>query len=329
MERPRVMVLGAGLFQVPGIQKAAASGCHVISVDYLPQNVGHRYSDFYENCSTTDAEAVLAAARRQKIDAITTFASDAATPTVALVAQELGLVGPEMHATLTMVDKGRFRAFQHEHGLRSPWFYSARSFDELWEETKRISGPRIFKPVDSSGSRGVSIVRSPTREACQDAFQGAQGFSRSGSVCVEELLEGMESGGDAFIQDGSIAHVAITRKHVKGCVVTGHRLPGDYSAEDERAVLNAVREHCRLLGYTDGPMNFDILLTPDSAVILEMSPRTGGNGIPWLVERHTGVDFEEWCLRWALGDGYEPSPLPPERRKGCGSWIWGATVVAQ
>ena len=40
----KLMVLGAGPFQTPGIRKAAELGHYVISVDDRPENIGHQFS---------------------------------------------------------------------------------------------------------------------------------------------------------------------------------------------------------------------------------------------------------------------------------------------
>ncbi|MDH3396712.1 MAG: carbamoyl-phosphate-synthetase, partial [Acidimicrobiia bacterium] len=79
------MILGAGIFQLAGIRRAADLGCEVITVDYLPDNIGHRFSNESVDASTTDVDAVLDAARRMNIDGIVTFSSDVAARTAALV----------------------------------------------------------------------------------------------------------------------------------------------------------------------------------------------------------------------------------------------------
>jgi len=71
------MILGAGPLQVSAIRKAVELDLEVITVDYLPENMGHRYSHHFVNCSTTDREGVLYAAREMEIDGICTFSSDA------------------------------------------------------------------------------------------------------------------------------------------------------------------------------------------------------------------------------------------------------------
>ena len=75
MPKKRLMILGAGPFQVYGIQRAVELGYHVITVDYLPDNFGHAFSHGYVNASTTDIEAVIEAAKRERIDGIATFSS--------------------------------------------------------------------------------------------------------------------------------------------------------------------------------------------------------------------------------------------------------------
>ncbi len=59
----KLLLLGGSHFLLPVIREAKALGCHVITCDYLPDNVAHRYSDEYHNVSITDMDAVLALAR--------------------------------------------------------------------------------------------------------------------------------------------------------------------------------------------------------------------------------------------------------------------------
>lgn len=107
-EKKRLLVLGGSPFQVPLIEKAKGLGLNVITCDYLPDNPGHALADEYHNVSTTDKEAVLEVGRRCKIDAITTFCSDPAVPTVAYVAEALGLPGPSRQAVEKLTEKDKF-----------------------------------------------------------------------------------------------------------------------------------------------------------------------------------------------------------------------------
>jgi hypothetical protein len=181
----------------------------------------------------------------------------------------------------------------------------------------------MFKPVDTSGSRGVSRVDAFDEDQIRRAFEYAQGYSPSKAVCVEEYLDGTEVGGDGLLVDGRLAFAAITHKHKRGFVVTGHSLPTNISADDQERVCREVEVNCAATGYSDGALNFDVMVSPDRVTVLEMSPRHGGNGIPMLIEHGTGVDILAATLRFAVGEDVVLA-ADPAVRKPCGSWVFGS-----
>ncbi len=318
------MILGAGPFQVPVIQKAVDLGLYVITMDYLPDNVGHRLSHQYVNCSTTDREGVARAAKELAVDGICSFGSCVATLTVSYVCNQLGLPGVSFSVAETMSMKHRFRTFLRELGFPYPEFVVLHSFDELGTSLRNLRFPVIFKPVDSSGSRGMTKIVTPDDDAERAAFIHALRFSPSGMVCVEEFISGTEVGGDAIFVGGKLAFIAITHKRLDGLVVTGHSLPTNISVGDQRRVKATLERCCSALVYSDGPLNFDVIVTPERIVILEMSPRNGGNGIPEVIERATGIDVQVAKLRIALGESAQLPDAGELCVRGVGSWIFGS-----
>ena len=322
--RKRLMVLGAGPFQLAGIVKAAALGVEVITADYLPDNIGHRHSHRSVDVSTTDWRGVLDAARALEIDGITTFASDVAMPTVARVARELGLPGADPDAVARLSNKASFRRFQAQAGRPHPGFAAGQEADALWPRLAELSVPVVVKPVDTSGSRGVARLDRADRAAFEQAFDAARAFSVSHTVCVEEFVTGADVSGDAFMQDGRLAFAAVTRKHKIGFVPTGHSLPTTIGAADIEAVRREIELTCQAAGYLDGPFNFDVMVEHGRATVIEMSPRTGGNGIPELIEIATGFDILSATARLALAEPPTPRPDPAAALRPCGSYVFGA-----
>jgi len=319
----RLMILGAGPFQAPAIRKAAELGCHVITVDYLPDNVGHKFGHQYVNCSTVDKEGVLRAARSLGIDGICTFSSDVAVPTVAYVCEQLGLPGASPAVAETMATKDRFRAFLRNARLTCPAFLSGDSFEAIAADLHRLNPPIVFKPVDTSGSRGISRLDRIDPPSCHDAFLKAQGYSRSKTVCVEEFVDGTEVGGDAILVNGRVAFITITHKHLRGFVVTGHSLPTNIAKPDQARVIQHIEAICNTLGYRSGPLNFDAIVSTDNITMLEMSARNGGNGIPAVIERATGADVEQAAIHLALGEIPDLSDHG-EIKRGAGSFVFGS-----
>ena len=64
------MLLGDIRYLLPVIKAAHEQGYYVITADYLPDNIAHKYSDEYINVSIIDQEAVLKVAQEKKIDGI-------------------------------------------------------------------------------------------------------------------------------------------------------------------------------------------------------------------------------------------------------------------
>jgi len=319
----RLMILGAGPNQLPAIRKAVDLGFHVITADYLPQNVGHRFSHQSVNCSTLDQDGILKAAKELDIDGVMTMASDVATPTVGFVAEQLGLPGGFPSAAKILSNKASFRVFQREHGFHSPKFIVGSQIQDVEKEIAALPLPLMFKPVDTSGSRGISKVDKVSKKLSLAAFESARKYSRSKRVCVEEFVEGVDVSGDGFLLNGCFGFALITQKYKNGFVVTGHSLPTTLSTEDQRRVLAEVAANCKAAGYTDGPLDFDVRVSPEHVTVLEMSPRLGGNGIPMIIERGTGVDLIGSTICFALGEKVDVSKRREDIRS-CGSWIFGS-----
>ncbi len=202
----RLLVLGGSRFQMPLIRRAKARGLYVVTCDYLPHNPGHALADEYHNVSTTDAEGVLALARRIGIDAVASMSSDPAMPAVAYVAQAMGLPGPTLNAVRTLTDKHAFRRLMVDLALPTPRHFEvdvARAGDAfdvvavLPADVSRF----VVKPVDSSGSRGISIVGRNRRDITL-AVSRALAHSRSKRAIVEEQIEGEQLHGDGYLLGG-------------------------------------------------------------------------------------------------------------------------------
>lgn len=68
----KIMILGGNHVQMTAIRAAKEQGYYVITVDYLPNNPGHKLADEYHNVSTIEKEAVLTLAKKLGIDGIVT-----------------------------------------------------------------------------------------------------------------------------------------------------------------------------------------------------------------------------------------------------------------
>ena len=173
----KLLLLGGSAQQVVAIDTAKRLGYETILCDYLPDNPGQYHADKFYQVSTTDKEAILGVARQEHIHGIVAYASDPAAPTAAYVADKLGLPGNSPDSVEALCNKDQFRSFLAANGFHAPQAGGYASVEDALADIARFELPVIIKPVDSSGSKGVTVLRS--WKEVQRALDFAFSFSRS------------------------------------------------------------------------------------------------------------------------------------------------------
>lgn len=293
MEKKKIMILGGAFFQVPLIQYARRKGLYVITVDYLPENPGHKFSDEYYNISTVDKESVLQLARQLQIDAITAFASDPSAPTAAYISGKMGLVGSSYHSVNTLTDKSLFRKFLKDNYFLCPWFVVGESPEDILKDYS--GGKAILKPVDSSGSKGIKVILNT--EDLINNFDFAKKNSRSGRVILEQFIEAKEPHihGDGFVVDGKVVFLC-PGEHIYSAnnplAPAGTIAPGFYHQDILPQFARMVQEVIHKVGFGTGGLNVEVIRDKeDNLWLMEIGARNGGNFIPELMQQATGFDL--------------------------------------
>lgn len=319
---PRMLFLGAGPNQLPAIRIAVEMGWHVTTLDNVPDSPGHKVSHAREHCSTTDIEGVLAIARRLRVQGIATFASDVAAPTVAHVAGVLELPGAQPESVALLSQKSALRRIQHEIGLPAPKFIVADTRADFRARLPALAGTVVFKPEDASGSKGISSAQVADDTGCDAAFDSAREHSRCGGVCIEELLEGDHLSADGFIAGGRVVQMLCTEKQRAGFMIEGHVVPSRIKSTHEEALRAQVQVIAAHVGLETCFFDLDAVVTANGPVIIEISPRLGGNGIPMLFSRAAGLHLTEASLRLAMSEPFELHRTSQPQHMA--SWVFGA-----
>lgn len=302
----KILFLGGAPTQIPPLKYAREQGHYVITCDYLPENPGHKLADEYHNVSTTDKEAVLKLAEQLKIDGIVAYASDPAAPTAAYVAEKMGLPGNPYKSVEILARKDLFRAFLAENGFNVPRSQSFYTLDEAKAWLDEIGVPAFIKPVDSSGSKGVTNLKN--KDHLAEAFQHALQFSREKKVVVEEAIvrSGHQVAGDGFIVDGELVFRCWADENFddlcNGLVPIGQSFPTSHPKEWLDIAHAESQRLLTLLGMKTGALNFDFLFDQDGKFyFLELGPRNGGCQIPEVIRYSTGVDLIKYTVDAAIG----------------------------
>ena len=308
-KQKRLMLLGGLRYLLPVIEAAHKQGYYVITCDYLPHNIAHKYSDEYVDVSIVDKEAVLKVAREKKIDGIMSFAVDPGVITASYVQNEMGLpsFGP-YESVCILQNKDRFRAFLTDHGFNVPKAKGFGSIDEALASKDWYPWPVIVKPTDSAGSKGVSRVDrfEDLKSALEDAFE----HSISGRVIVEEFIEkqGCSSDSDSFSLDGKLVFTSFSAQRfdkdaTNEYVPAAYSWPSTFTDDQEAYLKSELQRLLTLLHMQTSVYNIETRIgTNGKPYIMEVSPRGGGNRLAEMARMGTGVDIITACVRAAVGD---------------------------
>lgn len=296
------MILGAGVFQVPAIVKAKEMGLFTIVVSHNPSEPGHNLANVSINCSTIDKEQVLRLAKQHGIDGIMTIASEIASLTVSFVAEKMGLPGYTLYQAETIGKKHLLRQFLHDHGFITPGFVICYSLKEAMEGYKNLKKPVFVKPSTSSGSAGVSKINS------EIGFAELYHYTMDANIIdpvilVEENIEGIEVGGEAFIINGEVQFAIPSKKYINEAHVPyGHMFPSDLPGQIKSELKDYIGQIVKMLKLKNGPLNFDMMITSRGPVVIELGARLGGNCLPELLKLHTGFDSIKAVIQIALNE---------------------------
>lgn len=304
----KILLLGGSAQQVVAIKTAKRHGFYTVLCDFLPDNPGQFEADKFYLVSTTDKEAVLEVATQENVDGVLAYASDPAAPTAAYVAEKLGLPTNPYESVETLCNKDKFRVFLKENGFNAP---VSKGYSDNDVDTSLFSLPVIVKPVDSSGSKGATVLRDwcDLQKACDFAFS----FSRSHRIIIEEFIEKKHKyliGGDIFVYNGRVILWGLLNCHrdinVNPLVPVGKSYPLLLDEQDKAEVQKTLQRMINGLGINFGSVNVELVVDKCGKVWpIDVGPRAGGNMIPDLLGLIFGVDVVEMAVLAAMGQNIE------------------------
>ena len=323
MKQKKIMLLGGIRYLLPVIKAAHEQGYYVITADYLPNNIAHKYSDEYVNVSIIDKEAVLKVAQEKQIDGIMSFGVDPGVVAASYVQNKMGLpsFGP-FESVEILQNKDKFRAFLTENGFNVPWAFGFASKEEAWESRFKFSYPLIVKPTDSAGSKGCTRVDS--EDELMTAITYAFKYTISGHIIIEEFLEkkGCSSDTDSYSYDGKLQFVSFSAQRFDANATNpytpaAYSWPSTFTKEEEEYLTSEIQRLITLLGLKTSVFNIETRVSPNNKpYIMELTPRGGGNRLCEMLRYATGVDMITAITRAMVGD--EPDVI--EQKPYNGHW---------
>ncbi len=304
--KKKILLLGGSPFQIPGILYAKSAGYSVITCDYTPDNPGHQYVDEYINLSPTDLKGVLNLSRKLEIDGIWAYASDPAAPTAAYVAEKMGLPGNPYKSVKILSEKDLYRHFMLLNNFKTPKYGGYNTLKDFSNYSTEVTYPVLVKPVGSSGSKGISMVKDLWEMG--KAIDYAMKFSRSKRFIVEEYIEKKyhQLDVDIFVYDGKItAYYLGDQKNdieVNQFVHSSINYPSLLPQELHEKIKLELQRAINLLKIKFGGFNIEVIIDEnDHVYFMDIGARNGGYWIPEIIKCASNVDMIKMSVDACMG----------------------------
>lgn len=242
----------------------------------------------------------------------------------ATIATALSLPYPSSEAVAAARSKFLSKQLWHKADLPCPKVGLVASQKDAVEFQKKVGRPIVMKPLTGSGSELVFLCRDS--QACAEAFvtvstrlakhhdlrmyatanNGHGGVDARRVFAAEEYIGGAEYSCDFIIDADHIEIIRITRKipapdSPLGTILA-YELPADLPKGCPREQFPVqLRDAAQALGINRAIVMLDFIIRDGQAVMIEMTPRPGGDCLPPLILHSSSFDILGAALDFGEG----------------------------
>lgn len=274
-----ILCIGASTLQKPVLLAAKACGAYVAVTDKHPSNETVAIADEVKAIDATDIEEISNYSK--ELDKAKPLAgiysgSDFGLKAVAAVSALFQLPSVSTEVLEHTLTKDRASKIFESNGLLCPKNIILTSANTL---NQKLNFPVVIKPVDSSGSRGVTVIKksSEVESALKEAFDA----SPSSRVMIEEQICGHHIDVSGIMIDGVFYPAGILDRYFSPepyrVPVFGIQPPTSIDEPGMIEVYDTLSKAAHALGIQWGPIKGDFILSNNGICILEVSPRFHGD----------------------------------------------------
>ncbi len=295
----KLLLLGGDTFSVDIVRTARAMGIYTIVTDWYDtrRSPAKLEADEYWNISTEAYDELLTKMREEHVDGVFTGFTDSYLPVYQHLC-ELG--GYPCYGTKEQFEcftnKSQYKALCHQFHVPA-----VEAYDENCED---IHFPVLVKPVDSSGSRGISICKD--HNEMMDAIEKGKQFSKQQKVLIERYMEGREVTIFWLFVDGDAYLTGIGNRHVQPCgeglipLPVGYTFPSIHTLKYQQDVEQNAKAMFKYAGIRNGMMFMQCKVEDDTCYVYDIGYRLTGSLEYKILEKIYGINPLKMMLRYAL-----------------------------
>lgn len=296
----RLLILGGMQISCEIVKQAHKMGVVVGVADYYPsdKSPAKRIADAHHEVSVTDVDAVVDLVKRERYEGVLVGFNDMLLPYYAQICEKAGVpcYGTQEQFE-TLIAKDRYKALCRQFGVPTIQEYAIDDPD--------IQYPVLIKPVDSSGSRGITICRNAQELAA--AVEQAKRFSKTDKFLIERYMDGQEVTVFWIFQDGEYYVSALGNRHVKQGqgediipLPVGYTFPSVYLKKYMEQVAPRCKQMFRHLGLRNGMMFMQCKVEDGTCYVYDLGFRLTGSQEYKIIERVCGYNPMAMMIHFAL-----------------------------
>lgn len=300
LEGKRLLILGGMRISCEIVRKAKTMGIYTLVADYnkIEDSPGKQIADEAVDLSVIDVDAVVDYIKNNAIDGVFVGFNDMLLPYYAEICQRTGLpcYGTKEQFD-TLIAKDQYKALCRQFGVPTIPEYDIND--------EHIKYPVLVKPVDSSGSRGITICHN--RQDLDEAVEIGRKASKTGKVLIERYMDGREVTVFWTFQDGNYYLSAMANRHVKHNQGTdviplpvGYSFPSVYLPKYRAEVEENCKRMFKHLGLKDGMMFMQCKVEDGTCYVYDLGYRLTGSLEYKILERVCGYNPLEMMICHAL-----------------------------
>ena len=317
----KLLVLAAGLLQIPVIKKAREMGVYVIAADDDPDAPGMAMADkAIVPGGLMNEEKLVAIAKEEHIDGVIHPCSEVAMNVMGRINDELHLCGISKEMAIRATNKHLMREAFERYGAPSPKSILIKDEEDAWLIfCEQFTTNAILKPSRNSGSRGIAKVeKGISKDAFDRLYRRALDESRDHQVLIEQFIEGPEFSVEVIVWNGEPHVLAVTDKKTTEApyfVELGHNQPSVFPEEIQQKLKDGAIAGIKALGLSNCAAHCELKVQDGEVYLMEIGARMGGDFISTeLTHLSTGIDMVAATISVVLG--MEPNFQPTEEKHG-------------
>lgn len=289
-----ILLLGVGEIGLNQIKWAQETGFFVIAVDQNPGAPSLKLANLGVNISATNTRAITSWAleNKEKYNIRAVYSgNDLGVFSAAIVARAIGIEYLSTSDVVKGLSKSLMKRSWYKKGVKTPDYKFIQADLKDDELNLELDFPQIIKPLDSSGSQGIRLIKNLVE--FKDAYKETRKYTNSDQIILEKFVDGRHIDGNAFFWNGKFYPCGLSERIFSPFpyrVPVGGYESIDFTENEKTEIYREFEYATRSLGIEYGPVKGDFILSEDGINIIEISPRFHGDvGTSHITYYRTGA----------------------------------------